>query len=238
MVLLAVFIAGYTIFGLVSFSTLNTLRIDGQLYNQIIMSKDLIVDVLSPPEYIIESYLDVLLEVEETNPALQSGDRERAAELAYGELKNLYSTHRESVDQVVKGATEKYENTEALSNMTVQRDTEVLIAIAFVINAVAAVIVFFVVKSITKPIANIASVTDTLVKNGKNVKSLLEASEVGRTGLQEVAQNIQEIASSMDEMASGSDQINTAVNHVNEISGKNREAIDHLTREVSWFKVE
>jgi methyl-accepting chemotaxis protein len=42
----------------------------------------------------------------------------------------------------------------------------------------------------------------------------------------------------MNEMASGADQINVAVNHVNGISGKNREGIDALTREVSRFKVE
>jgi len=48
--------------------------------------------------------------------------------------------------------------------------------------------------AIEEMVANIASVTDTLVKNGANVKSLQEASEVGHTGLQEVATDIQEIA--------------------------------------------
>ena len=36
----------------------------------------------------------------------------------------------------------------------------------------------------------------------------------------------QEITSGMNEMASGAEQINVAVNHVNEISGRNRQAID------------
>jgi len=48
--------------------------------------------------------------------------------------------------------------------------------------------------AIEEMVANIASVTDTLVKNGANVKSLQEASEVGRSGLQGVAQDIQEIS--------------------------------------------
>jgi methyl-accepting chemotaxis protein len=48
----------------------------------------------------------------------------------------------------------------------------------------------------------------------------------------------QEITSGMNEMSSGADQINMAVNHVNEISGKNRKGIDILVREVSRFKVE
>jgi methyl-accepting chemotaxis protein len=38
-------------------------------------------------------------------------------------------------------------------------------------------------------------------------------------------------------MAVGAEQINTAVNRVNEISGKNKENIDILAREVSRFKV-
>ncbi|MCL2238266.1 MAG: methyl-accepting chemotaxis protein [Treponema sp.] len=48
----------------------------------------------------------------------------------------------------------------------------------------------------------------------------------------------QEITSGMNEMASGADQINIAVHHVNEISVKNREAIDVLVRVVGRFKVE
>jgi len=48
----------------------------------------------------------------------------------------------------------------------------------------------------------------------------------------------QEITSGMNEMAMGADQVNTAVNHVNEISAKNREGISNLMKEVSRFKVE
>ena len=48
--------------------------------------------------------------------------------------------------------------------------------------------------AIEEMVANIASVTDTLVKNGTNVKNLQDASEVGRTGLQDVASDIQEIS--------------------------------------------
>jgi methyl-accepting chemotaxis protein len=68
MVLLFIFITGYTIFGLITFSTLNTISIHGNLYNQIVMSKDLLADVMPPPGYIIESYMDVLQMVDETDP--------------------------------------------------------------------------------------------------------------------------------------------------------------------------
>jgi methyl-accepting chemotaxis protein len=49
--------------------------------------------------------------------------------------------------------------------------------------------------SIEEMVANINSVTETLVSNAANVKTLQDASEVGRTGLREVASDIQEIAS-------------------------------------------
>jgi methyl-accepting chemotaxis protein len=49
-------------------------------------------------------------------------------------------------------------------------------------------------SAIEQMLANIQSVTQTLVKNTDNVTQLMEASDVGRTGLQEVAADIQEIA--------------------------------------------
>ncbi|MCL2810153.1 MAG: methyl-accepting chemotaxis protein [Treponema sp.] len=49
-------------------------------------------------------------------------------------------------------------------------------------------------SAIEQMVANTSSVTDTLIKNSVNVKNLEEASELGRTGLQEVAADIKEIA--------------------------------------------
>ncbi|MDR0452856.1 MAG: methyl-accepting chemotaxis protein [Treponema sp.] len=49
-------------------------------------------------------------------------------------------------------------------------------------------------SAIEEMLANIHSVTQTLIKNADNVKELSEASDAGRSGLQEVATDIQEIA--------------------------------------------
>jgi len=49
-------------------------------------------------------------------------------------------------------------------------------------------------SAIEEMVANINSVTKTLINNAENVKTLKEASEVGKTGLQEVATDIQEIS--------------------------------------------
>ena len=43
-------------------------------------------------------------------------------------------------------------------------------------------------------LANIQSVTQTLIQNTNNVKELIGSSEVGRRGLQEVVEDIKEIA--------------------------------------------
>jgi methyl-accepting chemotaxis protein len=49
-------------------------------------------------------------------------------------------------------------------------------------------------SAIEQMVANIRSVTETLIKNSGNVHTLSEVSEVGRNGLQEVSADIQEIA--------------------------------------------
>ena len=41
-----------------SLSAINTLKVGGATYTQIILGKDLIADILPPPEYLIESYLE------------------------------------------------------------------------------------------------------------------------------------------------------------------------------------
>ena len=56
-VLVGVSLLGSAIFGLVAYGTLDTVKVNGALYDDIIRGKDLIADVLPPPEYVIEAYL-------------------------------------------------------------------------------------------------------------------------------------------------------------------------------------
>ena len=49
-------------------------------------------------------------------------------------------------------------------------------------------------SAIEQMLANIRSVTNTLIKNSQNINSLAESSEIGRMDLQTVSQDIQEIA--------------------------------------------
>ena len=79
--LLGVSIGGFVLFTLFSFSTLNELKINGKLYKRIVQGKDLIADVLPPPEYIIETYLISLQLIDETNPQTINSLIEKAKSL-------------------------------------------------------------------------------------------------------------------------------------------------------------
>ena len=48
---------GFALFGGFTFHTLNELKVNGPFYQRIVQGKDLIADILPPPEYIIETYL-------------------------------------------------------------------------------------------------------------------------------------------------------------------------------------
>ena len=40
-------------------SALGQLKVNGPIYRQIVLGKDLIADILPPPEYVIEAYLGI-----------------------------------------------------------------------------------------------------------------------------------------------------------------------------------
>jgi methyl-accepting chemotaxis protein len=90
-------------------------------------------------------------------------------------------------------------------------------------------------KQILDGIENVTEITRN-VKSGSD-EMLIGAQEVIKES-KNLEKATQEITTGMNEMASGADQINVAVNHVNDISGKNREGIDSLMKEVLRFKVD
>ena len=58
--LVTLFIMGFIVFGWVAYGTIRIVMVNGPYYKSIVQGKDLIADVLPPPEYLIESYLVVL----------------------------------------------------------------------------------------------------------------------------------------------------------------------------------
>jgi methyl-accepting chemotaxis protein len=66
--LMGIIVAGFALYGGWSFHVLNQLKVNGPIYQRVVQGKDLIADILPPPEYIIESYL-VSLQAASAPPA-------------------------------------------------------------------------------------------------------------------------------------------------------------------------
>ncbi|MFH2020610.1 MAG: HAMP domain-containing protein [archaeon] len=97
--LLTLFLIGFVAFGTIAVTTLNTLKINGHLYNDIVMGKDLVADILPPPEYIIESYLVVQELSTQTDPSLISTSIDKLSQ-----LKNDYGVrHQVWVNNLPQG---------------------------------------------------------------------------------------------------------------------------------------
>src|SRR5689334_14898710 len=80
-ILVGLFALGFIIYGVWSFKTLNELKVNGPLYQRIIQGKDLIADILPPPEYVIESYLVALQLSDASNKTEQNRLNERLKKL-------------------------------------------------------------------------------------------------------------------------------------------------------------
>lgn len=81
LLLVAVFLGSFGLFSFFTWRTVETVRVNGAIYRQIIQGKDLIADVLPPPAYIIESYLLARELLDETDPVRQSALVAKGAEL-------------------------------------------------------------------------------------------------------------------------------------------------------------
>jgi methyl-accepting chemotaxis protein len=82
--LVGIFGLSFLGFGYSAYRTLELVKVNGPYYARIVQGKDLVADVLPPPEYLIESYLVVLQMVDETDKqaleALVKRSRELRAE--------------------------------------------------------------------------------------------------------------------------------------------------------------
>jgi methyl-accepting chemotaxis protein len=72
---------GLLLFAGIGFHTLRRVEVNGPVYQRIVQNKDLVADVLPPPEYIIESYLIAYRLASPTDGASREADFQRAASL-------------------------------------------------------------------------------------------------------------------------------------------------------------
>lgn len=65
--LVAMFVIGFLVLGMYSNKIITDVKVNGRMYEQIISGKDLVADILPPPEYIVESHLTTLELLNEDN---------------------------------------------------------------------------------------------------------------------------------------------------------------------------
>jgi methyl-accepting chemotaxis protein len=67
-VLISVALFGFIANAVFMYSLMNKVRVNGPIYREIVTNKDLVADILPPPEYIIETYLTAIQMKDEANP--------------------------------------------------------------------------------------------------------------------------------------------------------------------------
>lgn len=66
-----------------SLVSLQVLRVNGPLYDRIVLGKDLIADILPPPEYVIEAYLETTLALNDPSSVAAHAERLKALKADY-----------------------------------------------------------------------------------------------------------------------------------------------------------
>ncbi|MCL2270510.1 MAG: methyl-accepting chemotaxis protein [Treponema sp.] len=136
---------------------------------------------------------------------------------------------KESIDKITRSTENVLNRFEAIdSNVRTVSQQEDIIRNAMEEQGVGS-------KQILEGIGNVNQITRQVKSSSSE---MLEGSQEVIKESQNLEKATQEITSGMNEMATGADQINIAVTQVNDISTKNRDAINKLIKEVNRFKVE
>jgi methyl-accepting chemotaxis protein len=86
---------------------LGELKVGGPVYRQIILGKDMVADILPPPEYIIESYLEATLAYQEPAKAQAHRERLRKLKAEYDERRDYWLRETEFDAGIKRTLTEK-----------------------------------------------------------------------------------------------------------------------------------
>ncbi|MBI1244510.1 MAG: HAMP domain-containing protein [Alphaproteobacteria bacterium] len=86
---------------------LGELKVGGRVYRQIVLGKDMVADILPPPEYIIESYLEATLALQEPANAAKHRDRLKKLRAEYDERRAYWQAEPEFDADIRKTLTEK-----------------------------------------------------------------------------------------------------------------------------------
>ncbi|HEX2674992.1 MAG TPA: methyl-accepting chemotaxis protein [Polyangiales bacterium] len=76
-----VFLVGFAAFTAFAYQTLDRVKVNGEIYHNIVRNKDIVADVLPPPEYIVETYMITLRLTQVNDQAMARAWIDRAREL-------------------------------------------------------------------------------------------------------------------------------------------------------------
>lgn len=65
----ALFLVSFSLYGLYCFNTVSEVKVNGPFYHRIVQGKDVIADILPPPEYLVETYLTAFQMLDDKNGA-------------------------------------------------------------------------------------------------------------------------------------------------------------------------
>jgi methyl-accepting chemotaxis protein len=74
---------------------LNELKVGGDLYRRIVLGKDMVADILPPPEYIIESYLEATLALQDPSAVAEKRARLKQLRKEYDERHDYWLTEND-----------------------------------------------------------------------------------------------------------------------------------------------
>jgi methyl-accepting chemotaxis protein len=291
------FIVGFVVFSLLAKSTLDTVKIHGPIYTNIVQKKDLIADVLPPPEYIIEPYAIVLEASGETDPsrikddytrfeklkseymsrheywaktlgeghlkdvlvtdsyksatqffdiaekqffpAALAGNRAKAQALAIGTLRDTYTQHRASIDEVVTLSTADAAATEKTADSNVLQSYIYLFAIGVFLIAAISVLCLMIARSITRPLVKAIAIADKMaegdltmaidVQGGDEVSDLMRSIATMIERLRQVVMDIQMIA---DSVRSGSQQTSASSQQLSQGANEQASAAEEVSSSI------
>lgn len=109
LVIINFFIIGFIIFGVYALYSISKVKVNGEMYNEIVQGKDLVADILPPPEYIIESNLIAYQILSETD----KNSIENLIKVSEQLEKEYNSRHEFWIKSLPEGEMKKYMTVDA-----------------------------------------------------------------------------------------------------------------------------
>lgn len=102
--IISIFVVGFAAFGIYSYYSISVVKVNGPIYKNIIQGKDLVADILPPPEYIIESYLLTFQMLNEQD----KGNIEQLIKKGQNLEADYLDRHKFWIENLPEGETKKF----------------------------------------------------------------------------------------------------------------------------------